>query len=115
MDFKCGKKAALKDNINIQFKGFGWDDCRVTWSKDGVKKTIPDLKAELLDIMKRTKGRAVLSTSASNIPRRKNTNVLGTMTKFQRGRDDKKTLDEICIKTPTQRPVTVLLQLILCG
>ena len=91
LDFKCDKEAALKDNINIRFKGFGWDDCRVTWSKDGVKKTIPDLKSELLDIMKRTKGRAVPSTPASNIPRRKNTNVLGTMTKFQRGRDDKKT------------------------
>ena len=40
--------------------------------------------------MKRTDGRAIPSAAASNIPRRKNTNVLGTMTKFQRGRDDKK-------------------------
>jgi len=59
LQFKCEKEATLKDNINIRFKGFGWGDCRVTWSKDGVKKTIPDLKVELLDIIMKTEGRAI--------------------------------------------------------
>ena len=53
----------------------------MTWSKDGVKKIIPDLKAELLEILVKTDGRAVPTQPASNIPRRNNTNVLGTMTK----------------------------------
>ena len=56
-----------------------------------MKKTTSDLKAELLDIIKKTEGRAISTKPARNIPHRKNTNVLGAMTKFQRERDDKKT------------------------
>jgi len=48
----------------------------------GVKKTIPDLKAELLEIVEKREDRAVPTQPASNIPRRKNTNLLGTMAKF---------------------------------
>jgi len=65
----------------------------VTWSRDGVKKTIPDLKAELLEILEKIDGRPVPTQPASNIPRRKNTNVWGIMTKFQRVCDDKKTAE----------------------
>ena len=82
LQFKCDREAGLMDIINIRFKGYGWGDCRVTWSRDGVKKTIPDLKAELLEILEKTDGRAVPTQPASNIFHRKNTNMLGTMTKF---------------------------------
>jgi len=59
LQFKCEKEAVLYDNINIRFKGFGLGDCRVKWSKDSVKKMIPDLKTELLDIIMKMEGGAI--------------------------------------------------------
>jgi len=72
-EFKCGKEGVLKDNINIRYKykGYGWPDCHVMWSENGVKKTIPELKAELLDELKKTEGRSIPPHPPSNIPRRK--------------------------------------------
>jgi len=31
LEFKKDKELALRDNINIGFKGYGWEDCHTTW------------------------------------------------------------------------------------
>ena len=103
IEYKCDKEAVLKDNINIRFKGYGWADCKVAWSKDGKKKTVPELKDELIDIIKKTKGREIPDHPPTNIPRRKNTSVLGTMSIFQKRRDELKSAqinehDQACRK-----------------
>ena len=43
LKYKKDKEQALKDNIQIRFKRFGWEDVRTTWSKDEKKKSIPVL------------------------------------------------------------------------
>ena len=54
------------------------------------KKTIPELKSALLEILRKTKDREIPTHPPSNIPRRKYTSVLGTMTNFQKKRDEQK-------------------------
>ena len=44
-------EAALKDNINIRYLGSGWVDCHTTWSKNGKKKTTPELTYRLIEII----------------------------------------------------------------
>jgi len=69
-EFKCGKEGVLKDNINIRYKykGYGWPDCHVMWSENGVKKTIPELKAELLGVLNKAEGESYTPTSSKRYP-----------------------------------------------
>ena len=64
-------EAALKDNINIRFKGYGWGDCHVDWSRDGMKKTMPALQKELIAIIKKTRSREIPTKPKSKVLQRK--------------------------------------------
>ena len=57
---KKDKIAALKDNIQIRYKGFGWEECRTQWSKGGVNLSIAELTnrlKEIIKMQKKTNGR----------------------------------------------------------
>ena len=40
LNLKKDKEAAVKDNIHICFKGFGFEEAKTTFSKDGKKKSL---------------------------------------------------------------------------
>ena len=48
---ESAKYHALKENIMIRVKGFGWEWCRHQWSKDGRKYTVEELANHLRHII----------------------------------------------------------------
>ena len=52
LKLKKDKEAALRDNINMRFKGLGFKEAHTTWSKNGKKKTLPQLQARLIEVLK---------------------------------------------------------------
>ena len=50
---KKDKYEMLKENISIRVKGFGWEQFRQAWSKDGKPHTIEFLADRLKDIIKK--------------------------------------------------------------
>jgi hypothetical protein len=80
LKFKTYKETALKNNILMRWKGQGWPDCHVAWSKDGKKKSIADLQRALIRIIKDTKGWKLRDKPPSKVPQRKESAVLGTVT-----------------------------------
>ena len=79
MKFKTHKESALKDNIMMRFKGCGWPDCHVAWSKDSRKKSNAELQRELINIIKKTEGREIPRRPPSKVPQRKEWVPLGTL------------------------------------
>ena len=77
--YKNEKESALKDNIQICFKGNDREECRTAWSKDGRKKFIPQLQARLIEIIKNTKDKPIPPKPRSRVPQRKNTAVVGIL------------------------------------
>ena len=49
---KKDRYAALKDNIQIRYKGFRWEECKTQWSKGGVNLSIVELTTRLKDLIK---------------------------------------------------------------
>jgi hypothetical protein len=67
---KSGKYHALKENIMIGVKGFGWEWCKHQWSKDGRKYTIEELAHHLHHIIKEEKNHKMIpSKPAPNVPK----------------------------------------------
>ena len=95
LKYKKDKLQALKDNIQIRYKGFGWEDWKTNWSGGGVQLSIPELTKVLKDLMKEEKKRKrqIPDKPRVPIPRRKNTATLGTASK-QRGKLDSNTQEE---------------------
>ena len=94
LKWKKDKLQALKDNIQIRYRGFGWDDWQTYWSHGGVQLSIPELTKVLKDLMKeeKKKKRAIPDKPDVPIPQRKDTAILGTASK-QRGQLDTNTLE----------------------
>ena len=80
---KGGKVAALKDNIQIRWKGLVWMECETRWTVDGHEMTIPELSNRLkeLIIMQQKKKWVIPEKSAVLVPQRKNITFLGTATR----------------------------------
>ena len=79
---KKDKMAALKDNIQIRYKGFGWEDCKTPWSEGGSQKSVADLTnrlKELIRLENRYKWKIPTEPEVS-VPKRKSLPVLGTQT-----------------------------------
>ena len=57
LKYKKDKLQALKDNIQIRYKGFEWEDWQTNWSGGGVQLSIPGLTKVLKDLMKEEKKR----------------------------------------------------------
>jgi hypothetical protein len=52
---ESAKYNAVKENIMIRVKGFGWEWCKHAWSKDGRKYTVFELAKHLQMIIKKEK------------------------------------------------------------
>ena len=72
----------MKDNIQIRFKGFGWDNWKTPWSHMGVQYTVQEL-AKVSKVMisaEKKKKRPIPSQLPVPVPQRKETPILGTAT-----------------------------------
>ena len=49
--YKKDKEEVLKDNLQMRFKRFGWEEEHSTWSENGRKKPIPVLQAKLIEVI----------------------------------------------------------------
>jgi hypothetical protein len=80
LKLKKDKEAALRDNINMRFKGLGFKEAHTTWSKNGKKKTLPQLQARLIEVLKITKDFEVPDKPPPKVPQRKEMPLMGTRT-----------------------------------
>ena len=55
LKYKKDKLQALKDNIQIRYKGFGWENWHTHWSSGGVSYSVPELTKRLKGLMKEEK------------------------------------------------------------
>jgi hypothetical protein len=64
--------------------GFGWVEAHTTWSKDGEKKTIPELQRRLIEIINLAKKEKwkIPDNPPSKVPVRKSWTPVGTITKM---------------------------------
>ena len=81
----------LKENITIYVKGFGWDEYKHAWSKNGRKYTVKELAAHLKFIIKdvKTKRLEIPKEPKVEIPQRVSTAILGTMNNATKSLDEK--------------------------
>ena len=91
LKWKKDKLQALKDNIQIRYRGFRWNEWKTQWSHASVNKTVPELEKRLKDLMKEEKlrKRPIPSKPKVPVPERASMPVLGTAT-TQMGELDKK-------------------------
>ena len=52
LKFKKHKLQALKDNIQMWWKGFGYEDAKTRWTEDRRQKSVADLTKRLKEILK---------------------------------------------------------------
>lgn len=76
----AAKYRAVKENIQIRVKGFGWDWCKHPWSKDNHKYTVLELAKHLRHIIKEEKSNVIPSEPPFNLPQGKELGILGTQT-----------------------------------
>lgn len=71
---------ALKTNILIRVKGFGWEWCHHAWSKNGRVYTVNELAKHVEMIIREEKKRMlkIPKKPKPNVPKRKKTGFLGT-------------------------------------
>ena len=77
---KKAKYDALKSNILIRVKGFNWEWCAHPWSKNGHVYSVHELAKHVEWIIREEKKRKlkIPKKPTPNVPKRKNTGVLGT-------------------------------------
>ena len=71
---KEAKIDALKDNIQIPWKGFGWKECETRWTVHSKSLTIQELANRLKQLirMQRKYKWDILDKLAAMVPRQKN-------------------------------------------
>ena len=89
LKYKKDKLQALKDNIQIRYRGFGWEEWKSQWSHGNVTYLIPELTKTLKKLTKeeKKKKRSIPDKPKVPIPQRKDMPILGTESK-QRGKLD---------------------------
>jgi hypothetical protein len=85
----ASKYNALKENIMIRVKGFGWEWCKHAWSKNGRKYTINELANHLRHIIEKEKDHEIPMEPVLNIPSRMKLPTLGTETECVKELDGK--------------------------
>ena len=91
---------ALKKNINIQVKGFGWEWCHHAWSKNGSKYSVKVLANHLRFIIKQEKIRIskgkleIPKEPKPNVPKRREMGILGIQIDLVETLDSKYLTDE---------------------
>ena len=76
---KKEKESGLKDNIQMHYKGLGRVEAKTTWSKNGKKKTIPELQDSFIEIIKLTKQWHVPDEPPTTAPERIEMPIVGTL------------------------------------
>ena len=81
---------ALKDNIQIRYKGFGWEEWKTAWSSGGVQFSVQELAKILKELItaEKKRKRSVPEQPPVPVPQRKDTPVLGTATSQRDRLDD---------------------------
>jgi len=94
LKYKKDKIQALKDNIQIRCRGFGWDEWKTHWSHASKSLSVSELTKVLKDLMKeeKKKKRPIPEKPKVPIPQRKEMAILGTESK-QRGKLDSNTIE----------------------
>mmetsp|Transcript_29604 Transcript_29604/g.62781 ORF Transcript_29604/g.62781 Transcript_29604/m.62781 type:complete len:567 (+) Transcript_29604:520-2220(+) len=84
---------ALKENIMVRVKGFGWEWAKHAWTKDKRKYTVKELATWLQFIIKEEKKTSIKDTMPTEppttTPKRKETSILGTQCEYVRSLDRK--------------------------
>ena len=84
---------ALKENIMIRVKGFGWEWARHAWTKNKRKYTVTELAKWLKFIITEEKKNAIRKTMPTgpptSVPKRKENSILGTQCDYVKSLDKK--------------------------
>ena len=79
----------------MHYKGLGREIAKTTWSKNGKKKTIPELQERLIEIIRLTKGMPVPDEPPTTAPQRVQLPIVGTLSyavrEFDRKAKEKET------------------------
>ena len=89
---------ALKENILIRVKGFGWDWCKHAWSKNGTKYIIAELSSHLQYIIKEEKIYNIPNEPPLKVPTQVNLPILGLQTDQVQQLDGQYVADEYGFK-----------------
>ena len=78
---EVAKRDALKKNISIHVKGFGWKNIYITWTHQRVKRPLSELAGKLKEIIKYKNmiSTTILEKRAADIEYRMKVPILGTM------------------------------------
>ena len=97
LKYKKDKFEALRNNILIRYKGFGWEDWKTPWSKNGRKLSIPDLTKRLKDLFKMHNRNKDPIPEKPDMPTRKRKDgpILGTVSEQRKKLDKKAITDEV--------------------
>ena len=96
LKYQKDKLEALRNNVLIRYKGFGWEDWKTPWSKNGRRVSIPDLIKWLKNLIKmhnRKKGH-ILEKPYMPARKRKEEPILGTVSEQRKKMDKKAIADE---------------------
>ena len=86
---KKDKYEYLKNNIQIRYKGFGWEDWKTKWSNAGVQVSIPDLAKHLKKLIKTATRKDIPDKPEPTVPQRKSMPTMGTQTRQVQELDEK--------------------------
>ena len=91
LKFKKDMREALKDNIQMWWKGFGYEQCKTKWTEGGKLKSIAELTKILRDILKMWKKEkwVIADKPPVPVPKRKYMAPVGTLTKYVKYLDEK--------------------------
>ena len=91
LKFKKDMQQALKDNIQMRWKGLGIEKCKTTWTEGGRQKSIAELTKILRDILKMWKKEKwkIPDKPPISVPKRKKRAQMGTLTKYVKVLDDR--------------------------
>ena len=80
LKYKKDKLQALKDHIQIRYRGFGWDEWKTYWSHASKSLSVPELTKVLKYLMKeeKKKKRPIPEKPKVPIPQRKEISILST-------------------------------------
>jgi len=102
---KGAKIDALKDNIRIRWKGFGWKECETRWTVRSKALTIQELANRLKQLIRMQKKSKwdIPDKPAAMVPQRKSIVFLGTATKQVRRLDEKAKEGESALEERSRR------------
>ena len=102
---KGARIEALKDNIRIRWKGFGWSECETQWTVHGRALTVSELTNRVKEIIRMQNKHKwdVPEKPIAHVPQRKNIVFLGTASKQVKKLDQKAKEGEAALEERSRR------------